>query len=66
MQNKANLWKARLNVTECTTKVYNNKCDWAVGENEPKQTQFRDSSEAGLTKPEHSGAKSVKALRRLS
>jgi hypothetical protein len=40
MQNKANFRKSQMNVSFFCKKDYENKRDWTLGENEPKQTQF--------------------------
>ena len=39
-QNKPNFKKAEMNVTSIITKDYENMSNWAIYENEPKQTQF--------------------------
>ncbi|MBW8041622.1 MAG: hypothetical protein FVQ85_16725 [Planctomycetes bacterium] len=36
MQNEPNLPKAQMNVYKVLTKDYENKCDWTLGQNEPK------------------------------
>ena len=41
MQNKANLPDAQMNVNKVLTKHYENKSNWTLGENKPKQTQFQ-------------------------
>jgi len=40
MQNKPNLPDALMNVTSFYTKDYENKSNWTLGENKPKQTQL--------------------------
>ena len=37
--NEAKFKKAKMNVTSYITKEYENKSNWAICENEPKQTQ---------------------------
>ncbi|MEE9370566.1 MAG: hypothetical protein V3W45_03745 [Sedimentisphaerales bacterium] len=41
MQNKPNFRKTEMNITSATTKDYENKYDWTLGENKPNQTQFQ-------------------------
>jgi hypothetical protein len=41
MQNKPNLPDAQMNVTYLITMDYENKSNWTLGENKPKQTQFQ-------------------------
>jgi hypothetical protein len=38
-QNEPKFKKAKMNVTSILTKEYENKSNWAICENEPKQTQ---------------------------
>jgi len=40
MQNKPNLLDAQMNVNTYSTTDYENKSNWTLGENKPKQTQF--------------------------
>jgi hypothetical protein len=40
---KPKLKKAKMNVTSYITKGYENKSNWAICENEPKQTQFKSN-----------------------
>ena len=40
LQNKANLVTPKVNVSFFYIKDYENKRDWTLGENKPKQTQF--------------------------
>jgi len=39
MQNKANFLDAQMNVSSILTTYYENKSNWTLGENKPKQTQ---------------------------
>ena len=39
MQNKPNLLDAQMNVSSITTKDYENKQNWTLGENKPNQSQ---------------------------
>jgi len=39
MQNKPNFRKSQMNVSIFPTKAYENKSNWTLGENKPKQTQ---------------------------
>jgi len=43
MQNKANFRKSQMNVNTYNTSDYENKSDWTLGENKPKQSQFPKS-----------------------
>ena len=36
MQNEPNFRKSQMNVSKVLTRHYKNKCDWTLGENEPK------------------------------
>ncbi len=50
MQNEPNFRKSQMNVTKVLTKDYENKPNWTLGENEPKQTQFpKSTNECKLT-----------------
>jgi hypothetical protein len=40
MQNKANFLKDKTNANLFAAKDYENKSNWKLGENKPKQTQF--------------------------
>ncbi|MBW8042628.1 MAG: hypothetical protein FVQ85_21895 [Planctomycetes bacterium] len=40
MQNEPNFPDDQMNVTKAIIADYENKCDWTLGENEPKRTQF--------------------------
>jgi len=42
MQNKPNFRKAAMFLNFYLTKDYENKSNWTLGENEPKQSQFRN------------------------
>ena len=50
MQNEPNFRKSQMNITKVLTRDYKNKCDWTLGENEPKtnpkRTQTNPISEA--------------------
>ena len=41
MQNEPNFGKAQMNITKVLTKDYKNKCDWTLGENEPKTNPIK-------------------------
>jgi len=41
MQNKPNLPKSQMNINPYNTTDYENKSNWTLGENKPKQTQFK-------------------------
>ncbi len=41
MQNKPNLLDAQMNVTSFTTKDYENKSNWKLGENKPNSNPIR-------------------------
>jgi len=43
MQNKANFLDAQMNVSIFSKKAYENKHNWTLGENKPKQSQFPKS-----------------------
>ncbi len=49
MQNKPNFRKAKMNLNFYTTRAYENKYNWTLGENKPKQTQryIKDGSGYG-------------------
>ena len=50
MQNKPNLLNAQMNVSSILTTDYENKSNWTLGENKPKQTQFpKSTNECKLT-----------------
>jgi len=50
MQNKANFQKSQMNVKSIHTVVYENKSNWTLGENKPKQSQFpKSTNECKLT-----------------
>jgi hypothetical protein len=61
MQNKANFRKSQMNVNPYNTKDYENKSDWTLGENKPKQTQTKPifKSEDRRQKAEYSPRSSV-------
>jgi len=40
MQNKPNFQDGRINLKSCNKKGYENKHNWTLGENKPKQSQF--------------------------
>jgi len=44
MQNKPNFQKSQMNVNILLQMAYENKRDWTLGENKPKQTQPRNNS----------------------
>ncbi|GAH67351.1 unnamed protein product, partial [marine sediment metagenome] len=49
-QNKANFLESQVNVKSFHTVVYENKSNWTLGENKPKQSQFPKSpNECKLT-----------------
>jgi hypothetical protein len=41
MQNKPNFLESQMNVNSFNTVEYENKSNWTLGENKPKQTQFQ-------------------------
>jgi len=50
MQNKANFLDAQMNVSIFSKKAYENKHNWTLGENKPKQSQFpKSQNECKLT-----------------
>ncbi len=44
MQNKPNFQKSQMNVKFCKQMDYENKRDWTIGQNKPKQTQSQRSA----------------------
>ncbi len=61
MQNKANFRKSQMNVNPLAIMNYEEKSNWTLGENKPKQSQFRNrrqnsedrkqmTAKSGLTK----------------
>jgi hypothetical protein len=40
MQNKPNFRKSQMNLSAFSKMAYENKSNWTLGENKPKQTQF--------------------------
>jgi hypothetical protein len=46
MQNKPNFQDAQMNVSILSQMDYENKCNWTLGENKPKQTQTDPISNA--------------------
>jgi len=40
MQNKPKVKTGKMNITSYILKDYENKSNWTLGENKPKQTQF--------------------------
>jgi hypothetical protein len=49
---KANLLNAQMNATSFITKVYENKRNWTLGENEPKTNPIQSSFKANQTQYE--------------
>ena len=43
MQNEPNFLNDQMNVNKVLTKDYEKKCNWTLGKNEPKRTQFQCS-----------------------
>jgi len=41
MQNKPNLLESQMNLTFYLKRAYENRSDWILGENKPKQSQFQ-------------------------
>jgi len=41
MQNKPNFRKSQMNVSSILTTAYENKSNWTLGENKPKQSQSK-------------------------
>ena len=48
VQNKPNFRKSQMNLTFCKRMFYENKSNWILGENKPKQTQLQTRSAAEI------------------
>ena len=49
MQNKPNFQDDRINLKFCKKMTYEYKCNWTLGENKPKQSQFQTQKSAPAT-----------------
>ncbi|HUU16229.1 MAG TPA: hypothetical protein VMW72_03690 [Sedimentisphaerales bacterium] len=52
MQNKPNFQKSQMNLNIYTKMAYDNKSNWALGENKPNQTQFKPKTNPISKMPE--------------